>query len=101
MVDKDEAADESVPAITGTDVTSFLKSKGVEKCNCPVCSQYAWGIMEDLENRGFPLRSQSATGARGQRTFPVLALVCTNCGYAWFMARRIIQEWMERADNGR
>ena len=78
---------------------AFLAAKNAN-IECPVCKTKEWTNMEDADNLGFVIHSQSPSGVPGGKILPVMMLVCKNCHYIWAVARRPVEKWIQEHPDG-
>lgn len=94
------ASPEPLPVIlTAERVSAFLAARKVRMV-CPMCSASDWTAMEDADNLGFLVYTQSPQGNQGGKTLPLIALICKNCHYVWWMARRPVEVWSQEQHDG-
>jgi len=96
----DETEKEAPPMeIPAERMLAFLTAKKANTV-CPICRTKEWTAMEDADNRGFLLTSQSSDSTSGAKVLPLMALVCNNCHYVWIVARRPVEAWLKEHPDG-
>lgn len=89
----------SPPEIPAERMMAFLAVKKVSM-KCPMCGANEWTAMENADNRGFLLTSQSPQGSPGDKVLPVISLICQNCHYVWMVARNPVEIWLREHPDG-
>lgn len=67
----------------------WLDKKSPKGMTCPICSQMVWTIGEVAELRSFEGGTLVIGG--NSSTYPVVPVICRNCGYTMFINAAISQ----------
>jgi len=78
-------------SITEADINAFLKDKKAE-IDCPSCHQNTWSAIAQNWTVMVPIQ-ESADYKIPPPHVPAFAMICNNCGFIKFFARRVIEIW--------
>jgi predicted nucleic-acid-binding Zn-ribbon protein len=84
---------------TKKDFEEFLREKGFDK-KCPACNNAHYGIVPDSvpETYFFYPVGDSNSKSLGLG-YPVITLICDNCGYMWHFAAEVVHTWYNKKRN--
>lgn len=74
----------------------FHAAKGVTNSNCDRCGKTEWTLLSDKDTPGGAIPSASDESAANINLFfPVLVLICANCGNVWLQSYQHVRAWLD------
>lgn len=82
--------------ISAEDLVRFMSARNARTA-CPMCANPGWWTM-DASGEGPNTVSNATVDNRGHtsfnRVFNVMPLICSNCYFVWWIARKPIEDWL-------
>lgn len=82
--------------VTADELALYHRAKGVTNTSCERCGKLEWAILssEEVPAAAIPSASDDIV-ANVHLFFPVLSMICKNCGNVWLQAYQPVREWLD------
>src|ERR1051326_4122987 len=83
------------PLIPITELIRFMEAVHADNLACRVCAHkdWAYNVPDGAAGWGLPILSED--GGTSAKYFPVIALVCMNCGFIRYHSYKLVREWLD------